>query len=108
MKNRLAKLALAVLISVYLALILAGTALLVRELSGSWIAGAAAAAAALALRLTLIPSLLAAWYVFSYTEFPAAAFVFGCAGIGEGMGPGPRGLPDIAVRLFREALRPER
>lgn len=107
MKNRLAKLALAVLIAVYLALILAGTALLVRELSGSWIAGTAATAA-LALRLTLIPSLLAAWYVFSYTEFPAAAFIFGCAGIGEGMGPGPRGLPDIAVRLFREALRPER
>ncbi|MCG5031931.1 hypothetical protein MAF45_10835 [Mesosutterella sp. OilRF-GAM-744-9] len=105
MKIRPGKLLLALALSAWIAAILAGTALLVHRLSGSWAAAAAAAAACLALRLTLIPSLLTAWYLFAYTDWSAAALIAGGFGFGGSWSKdGPRGLPDLALRLFREGL----
>ena len=104
MPARVKKLLLAALLSVFLSWILWGTGALVLQLSGSWLAAAGAVFACLALRLTLVPCLLTAWYLFAYADSPfLAAFV--CApGLGQGMGEGPRGLPDLILKLWREGL----
>ena len=98
------KLVLAAVLTAFLAWILWGTGALVLALSGSWLAAAGAVFACLALRLTLVPCLLTAWYLFAYAQSPfLAAFV--CApGFGRGLGDGPRGLPDLALKLWKEGL----
>ena len=99
------KFLLALVLSAFLAAILAGTGALVLRLSGSTIAAAGAIFACLSLRLTLIPCLLSAWYVVAYTDWPFLAAVVCIPGLGRQLGDGPRGLPDDIVRLFREAFR---